>query len=85
MYFFIRLGEHPHRFFGDPFFKQEALLLLTTSLEAPVKVELEQSPNTITKDFLNRIEGKPSLLTTEDIVLATLGSIHADEQVRLIQ
>jgi predicted dehydrogenase len=73
------------RLSGDPLVKQEALFLRTTSSEALAAVELEQPPVTITKDFLNRIEGKPSLLIAGDILSASQATIQADEQVRLIQ
>lgn len=74
------------RLSGDPFIKQEALLLITTKFEAPIEVELEHPPVTITLDFLNRIEGAASsIVTTEDIVSAVEATIRADEQVRLIQ
>lgn len=72
------------RLSGDPLVKQEALFLRTTKSEELTAVELEQPPITITQDFLNRIEGKSSLLTTGDILLASKATIQADEQVRLI-
>jgi hypothetical protein len=73
------------RLSGDPFVKRESLMLRTTDLEAPLQVTLEMPPVTITEDFLNRTDGKPSILTGEDIMLATKAAIGADEQARIIR
>lgn len=73
------------RLSGDPFIKKESLFLRTTNSEAPVEVGLEHPPITITKDFLNRVENKPGLLTALDIISASKATIEADEKVRLVQ
>ncbi|MOA63368.1 hypothetical protein D3C78_1890720 [compost metagenome] len=72
------------RLSGDPFVRNEALVLRTTNLESPAEVVLEQPPQTITSDFLRRIESKPSVITGKDILMATEATIQADEQVQLI-
>lgn len=72
------------RLSGDPFVSDKALVLLTTNSKAPTPVVLQQPRETITGDFLLRIESKPSLLTSKDIVLATRATIQADEQIRII-
>ena len=73
------------RLTGDPFVKNEELVLCTTNSEAPTQVVLEHPSESITGDFLRRIESKPSLLTSKDILLATEAAIQADEQVRIIK
>ena len=73
------------RLAGDPFVSDNALVLLTTNSKAPTPVMLEQPRETITGNFLLRIEAKPSMLTSNDILLATLATIQADEQVRIIR
>jgi predicted dehydrogenase len=73
------------RLCGDPLVNQEAMLLLTTHLEGTVQVKLEQPSNTITEDFLLRIAGMASVITHEDILLASQAAINADEQVEFVQ
>jgi predicted dehydrogenase len=72
------------RIAGDPFAGGpggEALMLRTTDAEAPRRIELSNPPATITEDFLRRIDGRPAVLTGEDIVRATAATIDADERV----
>ncbi len=73
------------RLAGDPFVSKDALLLRITNQAEPAQVELIEPELSITADFLNRIAGKPSLITSHDIVIATEASIKADELVRIIE
>lgn len=72
------------RLSGDPFAAREAMVLVTTNSSGPVQVALEIPPTTITKDFLQRLDSRPSALTGRDIIMATKAAIEADEQVETI-
>ncbi|WP_407267928.1 Gfo/Idh/MocA family protein [Radiobacillus sp. PE A8.2] len=67
---------------GDPLVASEEMLLLVTHDEVLRKVELESPANTITKDFIQRINGEVSTVNHEDILLATRSTIEADERVK---
>lgn len=75
------------RLSGDPFAigdQVRPLLFVTTHTDQPVQVELD-TPTTITADFLRRLEGGDSILTSEDILASVKASIDADEQTRFIR
>ncbi|MEF2244052.1 Gfo/Idh/MocA family protein [Paenibacillus sp. IITD108] len=72
------------RLAGDPFVEKESLFLCTTNSEEPAKVELTETSASISGDFINRIRGEQFLLSSEDILAATLATIEADEQIEII-
>ncbi len=72
------------RLSGDPFVAADPLLLCTTNSEQPTRMTLIEAADSISADFLKRVNGQPSLLTNEDVLAATLASIEADEQVEII-
>ena len=69
---------------GDPLVANEEILFRVTHREPPQRVEPEQPPLTITEDFLNRIDGKASLLTHRDILEASRLTLEADERARRV-
>ncbi|RKP51407.1 gfo/Idh/MocA family oxidoreductase [Cohnella endophytica] len=73
------------RLSGDPFMPSGdgSLLLRATHAKSRVQTTLD-IPLTVTEDFMRRIEGNVSLLTSEDILLAAKATIEADESVRFI-
>jgi len=73
------------RLAGDPFVEHESLFLCTTNSIEPVKMKLSEAPVSISEDFLNRVEGRSSILDSNDLIAATLATIEADEQVQIIQ
>ncbi|GBG07658.1 oxidoreductase [Paenibacillus agaridevorans] len=77
-------GSAELRLTGDPFVSRKPLYMHVTNQEAPSIVEVAAPPCTITEDFLNRINGKKSILDAEDILAATLATIEADERVNVI-
>ena len=69
---------------GDPRVADEEILFRVTHREPPQRVETEQPPHTITEDFLNRIDGKESLVTHRDILEASRMTLEADERARRV-
>jgi predicted dehydrogenase len=73
------------RLMGDPFVSEEPLMLCITHREAPVRVDLQRPTATISEDFVNRVNGKPSFISQEDVLRAMRATIEADEQSIIIQ
>ena len=73
------------RLTGDPFVDKAPLFMSTTHAKESERVTLIEPPHTITGDFLQRIAAQPSLLSGEDILIATEATIAADEQVTKIR
>ncbi|PYI55442.1 Gfo/Idh/MocA family protein [Paenibacillus flagellatus] len=73
------------RLSGDPSCdKNGELYFQVTNGEPFVRVEPEPLSATITRDFLDRIEGKPCILTHRDIVETSRAAVLADEHARVI-
>jgi predicted dehydrogenase len=72
------------RLSGDPLVGEEAMLLLTTHSEGTMQMKLEEPRTTITDDFLLRIAGMESVVTHDDILLASQATIEAQEQVEFV-
>lgn len=72
------------RLAGDPHVEKQPLLLTVTNEEGPTQVPLEHPSMTITADFLQRIDGKSSMITHNDILVATKDTLDADSAVQLI-
>jgi predicted dehydrogenase len=75
------LGCAEIRLEGDPLLSDgnEGLYLQVTDKESWHRVELMESPLSITGDFVNRVKGGPGLLSHKDIRLASKASIESDE------
>ncbi|HIW33064.1 MAG TPA: Gfo/Idh/MocA family oxidoreductase, partial [Candidatus Paenibacillus intestinavium] len=69
------------RLSGEPENEGSPMMLLVNDQAEWETVDLQQCPNTITDDFLERIQGNPSLLTHENILAASEAVINADEHV----
>ncbi|MGG1555112.1 Gfo/Idh/MocA family protein [Paenibacillus ferrarius] len=69
------------RLAGDPFVKNESLMIQLTNEKEPELVELVQPPHSITEDFIRRIEGQDAILTHKDLLAASEATIAADELV----
>ncbi|MUG70360.1 Gfo/Idh/MocA family protein [Paenibacillus validus] len=63
---------------GDPFVREESIMIQLTNGEPAVLVPLLSPPCTITEDFIRRIQGLDSLLTHNDILKTTEATIKAD-------
>lgn len=69
---------------GDPLIAKEDLLFVVRHDQELVRKELDEVPNNISEDFIARIEGKEASITHEDILLATLATVDADDQVTVV-
>jgi predicted dehydrogenase len=78
-------GSAELRLSGDPsIVPNEELYYQITHGEPFVRVTPEAVPVSITQDFMNRIEGKASLLTHRDVIEASRSALLADENVNRI-
>jgi predicted dehydrogenase len=78
-------GTAELRLEGDPFISTgDSLLIVVTHKEAAHQISFDTPPGNISEDFLSRIEGRPSILTHEDIMATSKAVIESDEQVKLI-
>ncbi|GAA3405777.1 Gfo/Idh/MocA family protein [Paenibacillus hodogayensis] len=75
-------GSMELRLTGDPLLEEAGneLLLLATSERGLHRAEIRAERMSMARDFVNRLEGGPSLLTNMDIYLASRASVEADEQ-----
>jgi predicted dehydrogenase len=73
------------RLFGDPSVAMEELMFKTTNQEKFHRVELVQAPATVIEDFLHRIEGKTYTISHQDLLLASMATIEADEQAVILK
>ena len=72
------------RLSGDPSVNpKEELYFQITRSEPFVKVELDKPERNMMQDFLDRIAGKPSVLTHRDILETSRATVIADEQAML--
>lgn len=70
---------------GDPFLSKGPLFIQVTN-DAPARaVEPAIAPLTLSKDFLNRIEGRSAVLTANDVLQACKAAVEADEAATIIQ
>lgn len=69
---------------GDPLVGKEELLLKVTNEQKFTQLELTSPTLTITEDFINRLEGKSSLINHDDILVATELTVQADEKVKVL-
>lgn len=73
------------RLSGDPSSASGEELYFRITHDQPfVRVEPGETDTTVTADFLDRIAGKPSILTHRDILEASRATVIADEQVQII-
>ncbi|MFD0712911.1 Gfo/Idh/MocA family protein [Paenibacillus sp. GCM10027626] len=73
-------GSAELRLNGDPLVAHEELLLWVSNDHAYERLELDAVPVNCTADFLNRIAGKPALVSHEDMYMACRATVLADEQ-----
>ncbi|TDF93208.1 Gfo/Idh/MocA family protein [Paenibacillus piri] len=76
------------RLFGDPSVASAAgdeLMFTMTNEEKFHRVELIQPPVSVVEDFIRRTEGKPHLVTHQDLYLACRATLEADEQALVIK
>lgn len=77
-------GSAELRLQGDPLVSREPVFLLTTRSQELHQVPLLRPPVGMIKDFVNRTEGKPSMLSGEDVLRASGAAVLADEQAETI-
>jgi len=78
-------GTMELRLEGDPLTGSTAgMLLMTTDKEALRQIEPDAPSGSVTADFLNRLEGKPHLLTHRDILAASEAAVYSDERAERI-
>lgn len=77
-------GTFELRLTGDPLISKDELLIRVTDEEAISLIKYNDIPQTITADFINRIQGKNSLVNHEDILSATKATLDADDQAHYI-
>jgi predicted dehydrogenase len=78
-------GSAELRLEGDPFIDPKDNLLLFITHEAESRrIACSETPVNISADFLARIEGKPCVLTHEDILAASRAAVLSDEKAVVI-
>jgi hypothetical protein len=78
-------GSAELRLSGDPSSAaNEELYFQITHGEPFVRVMPEAVPVSITQDFVNRIEGRASLLTHRDVIEASRATLLADENANIV-
>ncbi|SDM82735.1 Predicted dehydrogenase [Paenibacillus sp. yr247] len=69
---------------GDPFVKEDGIMIQLTNQEPAELVPLIDPPCSITEDFIRRIQGQDAILTQEDIMKTTEATITADGQANYV-
>ncbi|WP_217593295.1 Gfo/Idh/MocA family protein [Cohnella sp. GbtcB17] len=69
---------------GDPWGSREPMLLMSSGMEALHLVPLRQPPVHLYADFANRLRGEASVLSGEDVLLASEAAVDADERAERI-
>ncbi|AWP27722.1 Gfo/Idh/MocA family protein [Paenibacillus sp. Cedars] len=70
---------------GDPLISEEALLLQVSHNQKLTRVPIGEADEVrIARDFLNRLEGNQAAITHDDIYLASLATVEADRNVKII-
>lgn len=69
---------------GDPWGSREPMLLVSRGLEALQLMPLRRSPVGVCADFINRLRGEASVLSGEDVLLASAAAVEADERAERI-
>ncbi|TVY08894.1 Gfo/Idh/MocA family protein [Paenibacillus cremeus] len=73
-------GSAELRLLGDPAIGREELMFAMTHEEKFHQVDLVEPSISVVEDFLQQIQGKPGLITHQDLLLASRAAIEADEQ-----
>jgi len=69
---------------GDPFVSSNEIMIQITHDKKAQIIELQTPPITITKDFLNRIDGKRAIISHEDILNTTNATLVSDDKVKVV-
>lgn len=69
---------------GDPFISKDELILKVTHKQQLSSIIAEESPVSVTEDFLNRVEGKHAYIQHKDILAAIETTIFASEDAAII-
>ncbi|MFC3802916.1 Gfo/Idh/MocA family protein [Cohnella sp. GCM10012308] len=77
-------GTAELRLQGDPWGAREPMLLASSDREALHLVPLRQPPVGLYADFVNRLRGGASVLSGEDVLLASMAAVDADERAERI-
>lgn len=77
-------GSAELRLQGDPLVSREPVFLLTTRSQELHQVPLLRPPVGTIKDFVNRTEGITSILSGEDVLMASSAAVFADERAETI-
>ncbi len=77
-------GTFELRLSGDPLIHEDELVIRITHDEKVSQVKLNEVPTSISEDFLNRIDGKDSLIRGKDILRATKETLRADDEIQFI-
>ncbi|MDG0810114.1 Gfo/Idh/MocA family protein [Cohnella rhizosphaerae] len=78
-------GSAELRLQGDPGGDKEPMLLISTDRETDHLVPLRRSPVSACADFANRLRGGASVLSGEDVLLASEAAVEADERAARIE
>lgn len=77
-------GTFELRLTGDPFVAEDELMFRLTHDEEISRVALTEPPQSITEDFIARINGEDALVNHTDILRATKETLRADDEVEVI-
>ncbi len=77
-------GSMEARMLGDPLTKEKKLVLFEEGKETR-SVELEENTGSVTKDFVDRIQGKEHIIGHKDILLASRNAIDFDKKAETIR
>ncbi|MDF2724145.1 MAG: oxidoreductase [Paenibacillus sp.] len=72
-------GSAELRLNGDPAIAEGELMFSVTRDEPFRRADMAEVPGTVSADFVNRIEGKPSVISHRDVLLASQAAVEADE------
>ena len=70
---------------GDPNLHKEPYLTLCTENEPEVILTADEPKTGLMKDFLDRINGLPCIITQEDVLLSTKATLDADKAVKVVR
>ncbi len=77
-------GSMEARVLGDPLTKGKLLILFEEGKETR-SIELDENVGSVTKDFINRVQGREYIVGHKDILLASRNAIELDREAERIR
>jgi len=77
-------GSAEARLEGDPFIQKEGLLIVVTDNAEAKKIKCNELKNTITKDFINRLNREKHMITHSDILSTVYATLKTEENMQYL-